>query len=115
MQRIVTEMMAEAKGLVKGLVEQAGRVRDRGGAEGLEREVREKGQAFLCGLFERLLQSVLDGQEESRRCPRCGARRRHKGVRARGVVSSVGAIRLKGPYWHCRDCGAGDFRLTPQR
>ena len=98
MQELVDEMMVEAKAMVKALVEQAGQVRDGRGAEALERSVRQKGQQFLRVLLERLLQSVLGREGEARRCPRCGDRRRHKGRRWRGVVSSVGALRLEGPY-----------------
>ena len=111
MQRIVSEMMVEAKALVKFLVEQAAEVRDGEGAAALERAVRQRGQAFLCVLLERLLQSVLDRQQQARRCPRCGVRRRHKGVRGRGLVSSVGAIRLEGPYWYCPRCREGQHAL----
>ena len=111
MQRIVDEMMAETRTLVKGLVDAANRVQDQQDAEALERSVRENGQQFLQGLLERLLQSVLDRRAEARVCPKCQARRRHKGVRERGVVSSVGAIRLKGPYWYCRGCREGQHAL----
>ena len=81
MQRIADAMMAEAKELVKALVAEAREVRDREGAAALERSVREKGQAFLRVVLEQLLQSVLARQAEARACPRCGGRRRHKGVR----------------------------------
>ena len=111
MQRTATVMMAEAKRLVKALVAEAREVRDREGAKALEQSVRAKGQEFLRALLEQLLQSVLAGQAEARRCPRCGGRRRHKGVRRRGVVSSVGAIRLAGPYWYCGRCRQGEHAL----
>lgn len=111
MQRIVDKMMVEAKAMVKALVEQAGEVGDSRGAEALERSLREKGQEFLRVLLERLLQSVLEREGEARRCPRCGDRRRHKGRRQRGVVSSVGALRLEGPYWYCRRCREGQHAL----
>jgi len=52
------------------------------------------------------------GKQQARRCPRCGSRRQHKGVRGRGVVSSVRAIRLEGPYWYCpRRCRRGEHAL----
>ena len=111
MRRIADQMMAEAKMLVKALVEEAREVRDQDGAEALERSVRQKGQAFLRVLLEQLLQSVLQRQAEARACPQCGGRRRHKGLRRRGVVSSVGAMRLEGPYWYCRRCREGQHAL----
>jgi hypothetical protein len=111
MQRIVEEMMDQARALVKGLVEKAGGVEDSTGVEALELCVRREGQEFLGALFERLLQSVLSSQDEARICPSCGNPRRHKGVRERGVVSSVGSVRLSGPYFYCRDCGRGQHSL----
>jgi len=111
MQELVGKMMVEAKAMVKALVEQAEQVEDGRGAEALERSVRQKGQQFLRVLLERLLQSVLGREGEARRCPRCGDRRRHKGRRWRGVVSSVGALRLEGPYWYCRRCREGQHAL----
>jgi hypothetical protein len=111
MQRTAEVMMAEAKKLVKALVAEAREVRGQAGVEGLERSVREKGQEFLRVVFEQLLQGVLNRQEEGRACPVCGGRRRHKGVRCRGVVSSVGAIELEGPYWYCRRCRSGQHAL----
>jgi len=56
-------------------------------------------------MLEALLQNALDHQIEARDCPHCQARRRHKGVRPRGLISSVGELRLSGPYWYCRNCG----------
>jgi len=55
-------------------------------------------------LFEGLLQNALDHQPALRTC-RCGRPRRHKGRRVRGLLSSVGAIRLSGVYWYCKECG----------
>jgi len=111
MQRIAEAMMEEAGRLVKRLLQEAQEVRDPRGAELLERSVRRQGQDFLRVLLERLLQGVLERQDQARSCPRCGGRRRHKGVRVRGVISSVGAIRLSGPYWYCRQCRRGEHCL----
>jgi len=107
MQKLVDDIMDEAKVLVKSLVEQAGRVRDQRQAEALEQTVRREGQSLLGRMLERLLQQALEGCVEARKCPGCGARRRHKGMRSRGVVSSLGPLRLTGPYWYCPHCRSG--------
>jgi hypothetical protein len=60
---------------------------------------------MLAGLFEKLMQNAVDHQQPPRTCPHCGGRRRHKGCRQRGLLSSVGAIRVRGPYWYCSRCG----------
>lgn len=111
MQKLMEEMMVQAKALVKSLVQQAQQVRDARGAEALERSVRREGQEFLRVLLEGLLQGVLEREGQARRCPGCGAGRRHKGRRRRGVISSVGSLRLEGPYWYCRRCGRGEHAL----
>jgi hypothetical protein len=108
--QVVGEIVDDLQAWIKGLVGQAEGIVDAAGAEGLERSVRQQGMAFLGRLLERLLQQALE-HRESRCCPRCGGRRRHKGVRWRGVVSSVGHLRLKGPYWYCRDCREGRHAL----
>ena len=46
-------------------------------------------------------------ETEARRCSACGGRRRHKGLRPRGVLGSAGGLRLVGVYWYCRACGRG--------
>lgn len=70
-----------------------------------EKQFRDEGLRMLGSVFESLLQNALDHQQEQRICPECGCKRRHKGRRRRGLLSSVGDIRLEGIYWYCKDCG----------
>ena len=104
-RRMMQEMVSQMTDWVKSLAEDSQKVGSPKAANALERRVRDEGQRILGTLFEGLLQNALDHQPPLRTCPRCGRRRRHKGRRTRGLLSSVGAIRLSGPYWYCRDCG----------
>lgn len=90
------------------MAEQAEGVGDVASAEGLERSVRGEGLQVLGRVLEQLLQAALDQQPAARACPACGEPRRHKGQRTRGVLSSVGGIRLRGVYWYCGPCARGE-------
>jgi hypothetical protein len=109
-RRMMQEMVSQMAGWVKSLAEDSQQLDDAGSAQQLERRVREEGRQMLGSLFEKLIQNALDHQEPARTCPRCGGRRRHKGRRRRGLLSSVGAIGVWGPYWYCPSCG-GDHAL----
>ena len=111
MRKATTEMIEQFADWVKSLVRDVQSVHDSSGVGGLERRIRQEGQALLGRTFECLLQAALDGLPAARECPQCGRRRRHKGVRERGLLSSVGAVRLRGPYWYCPDCG-GEHALA---
>ena len=111
MDELTNGIMADFRAWVKDLLEEAEKIGNRAGAEALESRVRTEGQRLLGNLWERLLQQTLDRQKEARVCPRCGGRRRHKGVRPRGLISSVGHVRLKGPYWYCPQCCTGEHAL----
>ncbi len=104
-RRIMQEMVSQMTDWVKSLAEDSQKVDSAKAADTLERRVRHEGQRILGTLFEGLLQNALDHQPPLRTCPHCGRRRRHKGRRTRGLLSSVGAISLSGVYWYCRDCG----------
>jgi len=111
MDDLTNGIMADVRAWVKGLLEEAEKIENQAGAEALESRVRTEGLRLLGNVWERLLQHCLDRQEEARVCPRCGRRRRHKGVCPRGLVSSVGHVRLKGPYWYCPQCRTGEHAL----
>ena len=108
MRELMNGIIADCRKWVKTLADEAKTVRNSNGAEALERRVRSEGQSFLAGLLERLLQYSLQRQEQARDCPCCGRKRRHKGVRPRGLVSSVGHVRMEGPYWYCPHCKTGE-------
>ena len=111
MDDLTNGIMADVRAWVKGLLEEAEKIENQAGAEALESRVRTEGLRLLGNVWERLLQHCLDRQEEARVCLRCGRRRRHKGIRPRGLVSSVGHVRLKGPYWYCPQCRTGEHAL----
>lgn len=72
----------------------------------LEERIRSGGrEILLCLLQERLQSGIERGQMDLRDCPVCGGKRRHRGNRKRRLDSSLGAMELKGIYWHCPDCG----------
>lgn len=113
MQELLREMVGEFGQWVKILAEESEGLVGREQAEPLERRIRSEGQGLLGRLLEGLLQSALDGQgEQGRRCPACGRRCRHKGVRDRGLLSTLGAIRLRGPYWYCPACRTGGHSVA---
>lgn len=105
MHQAMEQMIGRFTSWVKGLAEDAAKIQDGGGLDALERRVREQGQGLLAQMFEGLLQSALDDSPALRVCPQCGRPRRHKGRRTRGLISSLGAIRVEGVYWYCRQCG----------
>jgi hypothetical protein len=106
MREGVAAMMAQFGSAVKGWAQQAEGLSEAAGLRALEGRVREEGLALLGKTLESLLQAALDAMPAAaRQCPQCGRRRRHKGRRERGLISSVGAIRLTGPYWYCPKCG----------
>lgn len=104
-RRMMQEMVSQVVDWVKSLAEDSQKIDGVSAADALERRVRQEGRRMLATLLEGLLQNALDHQPPARTCPQCGQRRRHKGGRTRGLLSSVGAIRLSGPYWYCPDCG----------
>jgi len=101
MQQIISQF----KDWVKSLAQESAELCTPADTAAFERRFRDKGLQMIGSIFESLLQNALNHQEENRTCPKCGRRRRHKGRRQRGLLSSVGAIRLHGTYWYCPDCG----------
>lgn len=112
MQQIISQF----RDWVKSLAQESAELHTPTDTASFETRFRDEGLRMIGSLFERLLQNALDHQDENRTCPKCGCRRRHKGRRQRGLLSSLGVIRLEGTYWYCSDCGgqhAADT-LTPE-
>ncbi len=106
--QMVGDMVAEFSTWVKDLVEQSAKISEPAEVHKLESRVYQEGREILGCLFGSLLQEAVDrNQEHNRRCPDCGDIRRHKGVRSRNLISSVGEVRLRGPYWYCPNCRTG--------
>ena len=99
------KIIAQLQDWVKSLAQKSEQLRTPADTAAFEKQLRNEGLQMIGSMFERLLQNALDHQDENRDCPKCGRRRRHKGRRERGLLSSVGAIRLHGTYWYCSDCG----------
>lgn len=104
-EQTMSDIMTRTSSWIKSLAEQSATVRTPQETVELEQRVRGEGQPLLGSVLEALVQNAVDHQPEPRTCPSCGQRRRHKGVRTRGLLSSVGALRVTGVYWYCRDCG----------
>jgi len=105
MHRMMDGIVAKVTAWVKSLAGDSQSIRSIAEADALERRVREEGMAMLGDMLEVLLQNAVDNQPPARTCPTCGHRRRHKGTRPRGLLSSVGALQLSGTYWYCPNCG----------
>lgn len=105
MRQAAEQMVCQFRSWVKSLAEDAVKIQDGPGLDALERRIRQQGQDLLGKTFQALLQLAVDALPGAQTCPQCGGSRRHKGRRGRGLISSVGAIRVEGVYWYCRDCG----------
>lgn len=105
MRKATEQMIGQFKCWVKSLAGDAAKIQDGSGLDALERRIRQQGQELLGRTFQALLQVAVDNLPVTRRCPQCGGPLRHKGRRKRGLISSVGAIRLEGVYWYCLECG----------
>lgn len=106
--QIVEDVVAEFCVWVKELVEQTETISMPSEINKLELRIRHQGRDILANLFGSLVQQAVDRNSQNNRpCPTCGRRRRHKGIRPRHLITSVGQICLEGPYWYCPDCGSG--------
>lgn len=99
------QIVSQFQAWVKSLAQKSVQLRTPTDAAAFEKQLRDEGLHMIGLMFEHLLQNALDHQDETRTCPTCGGRRRHKGRRRRRLLSSVGAIRLEGTYWSCSGCG----------
>jgi len=99
------QIVSEIQDWVKSFANKSEQLGTSADAAAFENELRDEGLKMIGSIFERLFQNALDHQDEDRTCPKCGRSRRHKGRRKRGLLSSVGSIRLEGIYWYCSDCG----------
>jgi hypothetical protein len=104
-RQTIQQIISDFQNWVKALGEQSMELQTPTDTVSFEQQLRDEGLQMLGSVFEKLLQNAVDRQEEQRTCPQCGRRRRHKGRRQRGLLSSIGAIRLEGVYWYCPDCG----------
>jgi len=110
-QTVVREIMADLGEWVKALADDAAKIHSPDDAVALEARLRGEGLATLGRIWQRLFQDAVDRQPAPRICPDCGGRRRHRGRRTRGVLSSVGAVQVQGVYWHCRACQTGQHSV----
>lgn len=99
------EIISHFQDWIKSFSQQSTELHTYTDAADFEQRFRDEGLQMLGSIFQKLLQNALNHQDENRTCPKCGCRRRHKGSRQRGLLSSLGAIRLYGVYWYCSDCG----------
>lgn len=111
MQTAVEGIMEQMQGWVKGLAALAEGVTDAASAEGLEQEVWDGGRRIVGKVMETMLQAALDRQTRPERCLRCGHWWHSKGRRERGLITRVGAVKLRGPYWYCQKCGYGQHSM----
>jgi hypothetical protein len=77
-------------------------------------EMEEKVAALQPKVMSLLLESLValrgTGQEApGPRCPECGKEMRYKGLKDRGLATSVGEIGLERAYFYCPDCKQGFF------
>lgn len=99
------QIISQVTDWIKLLSQQSAELHTPSDTVAFEQRFRDEGLQMLGSMFEKLLQNAMDHQGENRTCPNCGRRRRHKGLRERGLLSSIGAVRLRGVYWYCPDCG----------
>ena len=104
-QQTVEQILQPMRDWLRDMVTQAMTVDTPREAQTLERTYRTGGQRQLARAFEAMLQQRVDGGDGGRRCPHCGATRRHKGRRARTLLTSVGEVTVEGVGWSCPGCG----------
>jgi hypothetical protein len=99
------QIMSQFEDWVKSFAQESAGLRTAEDTTAFEQRFRDESLRMIGSMFEQLLQNAVDHQPTPRTCPKCGRKRRHKGRRERGLLSSVGAIGLHGTYWYCSDCG----------
>ncbi len=65
-------------------------------------------------LSEEMTRGVIESQEQVKpsqkpSCQGCGAEMRYKGLKANGVTSWVGEVKLERAYYYCAECQDGLF------
>jgi DNA-directed RNA polymerase subunit RPC12/RpoP len=66
-------------------------------------------------LLESLVALRGTGQEgPGPKCAECGQEMRYKGLKERGLATSVGEIDLERAYFYCPDCRQGFFPPGPR-
>ena len=103
------ELMVEAKAIIDELMAWEAQA----GKPNLS-EMEDEILALRERLGQRMLESVLDGQEakqpaEGPVCPSCGAAMRYKGQKEAGVESRLGGVELARGYYYCARCSSGLF------
>jgi len=111
-RNVTQQIISQFQNWVKSLTQKSVELRTPVDAAAFEKQFRDEALQMLGSVFESLLQNALDHQDENRTCPKCGQRRRHKGRRKRGLLSSVGAMR---PFGDCAMSTGSRFRLTRSR
>ena len=102
----VEAIVAEFAAWVKELSREFAAVGTPQQAAELEGRIRSGGQKILGKLLQQGLQAGIQRwQQKCRPCSQCGGRRRHRGVRGRQLVTTLGQCQLWGIYWQCPDCG----------
>ncbi len=73
--------------------------------EAVEQATRDALHQAGAGVLERLLDE--DEPSEARQPCACGSQARLAGKRPKKIVTILGEVLVKRPYYHCRRCGAG--------
>ena len=76
----------------------------------LEEKVAELQPKVMSLLLESLVALRGTGQEApGPQCPQCGQEMRYKGMKERGLATSVGEIEMERAYYYCPQCREGFF------
>ena len=81
----------------------------------MEEKVAELQPKVMGFLLESLVALRGTGQGASGpKCPECGQEMRYKGLKERGLATSVGEIDLERAYYYCPECQQGFFPPGPR-
>jgi hypothetical protein len=66
-----------------------------------------KGRQFIQTTLQTIAQEEVDNVEkknETKECPKCNAKKRHRGYRKKQIVTAAGNVKIKRRYDECRYC-----------
>lgn len=104
---LVALMTAEADEVIRQLMVRGKRAGEMS-LEEIEEASLEAGRRFQVLVTEALIEAA---QAEKVRplCPECKEKMRHKGYRAKPLVTQAGEVTLRRAYFRCPTCGRGLF------
>jgi hypothetical protein len=77
----------------------------------IERQVRQDVLPIGAGILQEALRTMGNGKTASHRPCVCGGTQRYVADRSKSLQTLLGPVTLERAYYHCRQCGKGQFPL----